>query len=551
MTGIGRRDFIKGAIGGAGASLVASCAEPLDPEVRVPKGAESVGRAPATTTVAVARAPAVIPPESARPIISYGVQSGEVTEETAMIWSRSDRLARMVVEWATDPSFKDARRVPGPVATAATDFTAKVELRGLPPGARLHYRVRFEVPDDPSVASEPSIGSLKTAPIDKRDILFAWSGDVAGQGYGINLEWGGMRIFETLRSKSPDFFIHSGDQIYADNPIPAEKKLPDGYVWRNVTTPAKSKVAETLDDFRGNFAYNLLDVNVRRFNAEVPLIVQWDDHEVHNNWFPAMTLEKDRRYKEKSASVLAERALRAMIEYTPVKPPPSGGPAVYRALRYGPLLDVIVLDERSYRGPNTKNRQKSTKPTTKMLGEAQLAWLKKTLAESKATWKIIASDMPLGLIVRDYEGKGEPNHDGWANTGGPPRGRELEIAELLSFIKAQGVQNIVWLTADVHYAAAHHYHPSRAQFVDFLPFWEFVAGPMNAGSFGPNKLDTTFGPRAVFVSAHKGRAQDLPPSAGHQSFGTVSIDASTEAMTVTLHDLEGKKLYQVELPKSQ
>ena len=52
---------------------------------------------------------------------------------------------------------------------------------------------------------------------------------------------------------------------------------------------------------------------------------------------------------------------------------------------------------------------------------------------------------------------------------------------------------MVWLTADVHYAAAHHYDPARAPFNDFEPFWEFVAGPLNAGAFGPNALDHTFG----------------------------------------------------------
>ena len=35
-----------------------------------------------------------------------------------------------------------------------------------------------------------------------------------------------------------------------------------------------------------------------------------------------------------------------------------------------------------------------------------------------------------------------------------------------------------WITADVHYCAAHEYHPTRAKFTDFDPFWEFVAGPL-------------------------------------------------------------------------
>ena len=81
-----------------------------------------------------------------------------------------------------------------------------------------------------------------------------------------------------------------------------------------------------------------------------------------------------------------------------------------------------------------------------------------------------------------------------ANGNGPALGRELETARLLSRIKAAGLRNVVWLTADVHYTAAHYYNPEKAQFQDFEPFWEFVSGPLHAGTFGPNALDMTFGP---------------------------------------------------------
>ncbi len=114
----------------------------------------------------------------------------------------------------------------------------------------------------------------------RRDIRFVWSGDTVGQGFGINPDIGGMRIYEAMRLRLPDFFIHSGDTIYADGPVPAQLPTEGGRIWRNITTEAKSKVAETLDEYRGNYRYNLLDENVRRFNAEVPQIWQWDDHEV-------------------------------------------------------------------------------------------------------------------------------------------------------------------------------------------------------------------------------------------------------------------------------
>src|SRR5262249_56974916 len=122
-------------------------------------------------------------------------------------------------------------------------------------------RVASRAPADPRTTSAPASGRFRTPPPAGRTITFAWSGDEAGQGWGINPGWGGMKMYELMRQAKPDFFIHSGDQIYADNPIVAEVKLDDGSVWKNVTSPAKSKVAESLAEYRGNFAYNLLDEN--------------------------------------------------------------------------------------------------------------------------------------------------------------------------------------------------------------------------------------------------------------------------------------------------
>src|SRR5215472_15434601 len=89
-------------------------------------------------------APAVVVPDAARPAVPYGVQSGDVTSDRAIVWSRTDRPARMVVEWATSESFARARRVIGPATLEETDFTARVDLRGLPRGQRIFYRVTFE-----------------------------------------------------------------------------------------------------------------------------------------------------------------------------------------------------------------------------------------------------------------------------------------------------------------------------------------------------------------------------------------------------------------------
>ncbi len=494
---------------------------------------------------AQASAPAVITSERMRPTLPSGVQAGDLSGDRAMLWAQADRPARLLVEWATTESFADARLVQGPAALEDADFTAKLDLDGLPAGpAGLLPR-----------AVRRSCGLEARERAGRRQLLDAARhppepplrlvGRYGGQGWGINLDWGGMKIYEAMRAVEPAFFIHSGDTIYADGPFAAEQALPDGSVWKNLTTEATSKVAETLAEFRGNYAYNLMDANLRRFNAEVPMLVQWDDHEVLNNWYPHEDLASDPKkavFKVKSVDLLAARAAQAFFDYMPIREHPLERKRVYGSFSYGPSLEVFRLDMRSYRGPNSKNDQTVAGPDTAFLGAVQVRWLQQALLASKATWKVIAADMPIGLVVPD-----DGLFEAIANGDGPARGRELEIAGLLRFIRDAGIRNVVWLTADVHYTAAHYYDPNAAQFQEFAPFWEFVSGPLHAGTFGPNPLDDTFGPKVVFQKAPPAGQANLAPSAGLQFFGQVDIDGASEVMTVTLKDLAGTALFTQEL----
>ncbi|MET0340404.1 MAG: alkaline phosphatase D family protein, partial [Polyangiales bacterium] len=492
----------------------------------------------------------VVAPDAERPRALQGLQIGDVLGDRAIVWSRADRPARLLLEWDVSPRFGNPCRVEGPEALAQTDFTARVDLTGLPRDRPIFVRAQFASLAAPRALSEPVLGRFEAAPAHARSLRFVWGGDTAGQGFGINPEFGGMRIYETMRARSPHFFIHSGDTIYADGPIPAELAVEEGKIWRNLTTPEKSKVAETLDEFRGAYKYNLLDENVRRFNAEVPQIWQWDDHEVTNNWSSSKDLSANAAYTEKNVSLLVARGAQAFHEYAPLRPADEPERTrLYRHIPYGPLLDVFVIDMRSYRGPNGTNVEPEPGPSTAFLGRPQLAWLQEGLAASRATWKVIAADMPVGLLVGDgKDADGRDRFEAIANGNGPALGRELEIAELLRFIKQRGIADVVWLTADVHYCAAHHYDPSRARFSDFTPFWEFVAGPLHAGSFGPGVLDDTFGPEVVFQKAPP--AQNYSPFGGFQFFGQVDIDPATRALTASLVDLNGQTLFTRELAPS-
>ncbi|GHC20908.1 alkaline phosphatase D family protein [Aidingimonas halophila] len=483
-------------------------------------------------------APSIVLAESRRPAVVGGVMSGDPMADRVMLWSRADRPARMWIEWADNPEFRNAVQLRGPDALPATGMATKLDVTGLQGMDELHYRVRFAALDERGAQSEPVIGRCRLPPASRRDVCFVWSGDTAGQGWGIDESRGGMTIYETMRGQQPDFFIHSGDTVYADGPLEETVNLDDGSTWRNRLTPEKVKVAESLDEFRGQFAYNLLDDNLRRFNAEIPMLAQWDDHETTNNWYPGEVLEDD-RYNETQVSLLAARAKRAFLEFMPLRQMPSSPNRIYRRFPYGPGLEVFMLDMRSYRGRNTTNRQTSASDDTDFLGQNQFDWLLDSLRDSQATWKIIAADMPIGLVVSDGD-----NFEAIANAeGGEPAGRELEIARLLKAIRDEGIHNVVWLTADVHYTAAHHYSPERASFKEFEPFWEFVSGPLHAGTFGPGELDGTFGPEVHYQKAPPEGQSNLPPSRGYQFFGQVDLDGDSDELTVTLMDTAGNALY--------
>ena len=75
-------------------------------------------------------------------------------------------------------------------------------LVDLPAGQPIFYRVTFQDLGNLRALSAPVTGRFKTVPADYRDVSFVWSGDTAGQGWGINAEWGGMKLYEVMR----DFF---------------------------------------------------------------------------------------------------------------------------------------------------------------------------------------------------------------------------------------------------------------------------------------------------------------------------------------------------------
>jgi alkaline phosphatase D len=119
-----------------------------------------------------------------RPLITHGLQSGDVGPDSGIVWGRTDRPARMQVEIATTDSFRDIRDGAYVDALPESDFTAKLQIKDLPSGQDIFYRIRFQDLASPTIVGEPMVGRFRTAPTDRRSISFLWSGDQAGQAGG-------------------------------------------------------------------------------------------------------------------------------------------------------------------------------------------------------------------------------------------------------------------------------------------------------------------------------------------------------------------------------
>ena len=160
-----------------------------------------------------------------KPQLAQGIQIGDVLGDRAVIWSRADRPARLVVDYDVSSRFDDAVRVRGPFALENTDYTARVDLTDLPDDSEIYVRVMFQDLSNDRALSDAVHGHFRTAPTKTRSIRFLWSGDTAGQGWGINPEFGGMKIYEAMRQTHPDFFIHSRGQYLRRRP---DARIRDG-----------------------------------------------------------------------------------------------------------------------------------------------------------------------------------------------------------------------------------------------------------------------------------------------------------------------------------
>ena len=307
---------------------------------------------------------------------------------------------------------------------------------------------------------------------------------------GVSIQTGRPPPLRHVRRAQHGRLINVGDTIYADQPR-CGSDAGRRQRMEEVVTPAKSKVAESLEEFRGCHRYNLGTTTAALHRRDLA------DRDVGRSRGARQLVlgagkDDDARYR-RSRSPCAARARQAFVRVQPaarVRDDPSGrsnGRSDGSSRRISP--STWDLQRREQRRPPAGARRFVRHPRA-----AQLHWLKASLTAARRR-KIVAADLPRSFGRRRRTGRYEAVANG---DPGAPLGRELEIADLLRDLKRSRVRNVVWIPPTCTTRRARI--PSHAREVHRLrSFWEFVAGPLNAGTFGPNALDPTFGPEVKFV----------------------------------------------------
>ncbi len=414
------------------------------------------------------------------PRVTHGVAVGEVGAKRAVIWSRTDRQARMRLELRlgdapeAPPVFAGELPVDG-----ETDFTGRFALEDLTPATRYQAVVWFAEAAGP--AGPPETATFRTAPAPSAaaPVRLVWGGDLAGQGICRDAR-DGFPIFSRILAERPDVFVGLGDMIYADDVCHPVGPLG------NAQVPGEFGPATDLDGFRAHWRYAREDEGFRVLLATTPYVAVWDDHEVVNDAGPHHDTRAEPPYR--SHVPLLPLARRAFSEWNPI----ADGQPLYRRLRWGRHLELFLLDTRQYRDPNLAPDD-GPEPKT-LLGVGQRRWLEQAVAGSDATWKIIASSVPISVPT----GSLETGRDGWADFG-QHGGFERELRGILEHFWNHDVRNLVWITTDVHFATAFRYRPFAED--PRFRFFEVVSGPLSAG-LSPNSLvDPTFAPQRLFYFA--------------------------------------------------
>ncbi len=354
-----------------------------------------------------------------------GIMVGEVSPNSALVQLRlgkGDQLVERdlpgragIVEFAL---LGDNSQTITAEAKAEHDFIARVKFENLKAGTQ--YQCKTRIGTDKDHLGDGPTATFKTLPgkksaattrfvvvtgmnyakfhgdtrIDKAEHLLENNTKLPDPYAGPDKDLGYPALAAILKQK-PDFFIATGDNVYYDTP--------------------NNPQARTISELRQKWHEQFVQPRYRNLFAAVPTYWMVDDHDYRTD-------DCDNTGEYDPTPELAQKTMLEQLPYTKMD---EAKPLTYRTHRISRDLQIWLPEGRIYRSPNSMEDG----PGKTIWGARQKAWIKKTLSESDAKYKLFISATP--MIGPDDLRKTD-NH---TNVGGFRNERD----DFFAFLKESGV----------------------------------------------------------------------------------------------------------------
>ena len=441
--------------------------------MRIDRRSALKGLAAGTAALAVPRAfdPAAAAAPAAKGIFGYGVASGDPTGTSVVLWTRAtppsppgqpvaapgSGLGKpLQVRWevARDEDFRHVVARGIERTSADSDHTVKVDVTGLEPYTRYHYR--FE-----SRGERSPVGHTRTAP------------DVPGEVHALrfalvscsNYAGGYFTAYRAIAQRDDlDLVLHVGDYIY-------EYAVGQYGPPELADDRALSPETETIDleGYRLRHALHKADPDAQAAHRALPWITIFDDHEVANNAWASGA----ENHQADEGAYLARRAdaMQAYLEWMPFRVPdqsvPHQGTRFFKRFTFGALGDLSILETRQNRsqqvavpnvpfdgfvpiGVNAGIDAAIASPLRHLPEPEQMTWIKDGVAQQGKPWHLLGNQVMIAPVLYPGAALGAPgltfvNGDQWD-------GYAADRASLLGRIAAQPDEagDVVVLTGDIH-----------------------------------------------------------------------------------------------------
>ncbi len=470
--------------------------------------------------------------------LGQGMMAGEVTTSSVILQARlttSDALIdgdlpgkRGVgkFEVSTDRNFTDAINSSSLIASKENDFMVKTMIRGLQSGTSYFYRLQYGTSGDSFTASdagtfktlvgEDGVERISFAAVTGMNYYAFYYGDHGQtEPYAGPDKDQGYPALETILDLAPDYFIGTGDNVYFDEPNRSEfeRKQNEGKNPHPGGFDGEAVIDET--GMRKKYHQQFIQQRFRELFKKVPTYWEKDDHDYRFN-------DSD-PYRD--FPITHEIGAKNWREQLPVVDPDEGDAKPYRTHRMNEDLQIWLVEGREYRSHN----KMEDGPEKTIWGKEQLAWLKTTLSESDATFKILISATPMVGPDDSYKTDNHTNLNGFRYEG----------EAFFNWLNESGfsTDNFFIVCGDRHWQY-HALHPSG--------FEEFSCGALvdansRAGRVAgdPDSTDPEAKIKQFYV-------QGTPESAsGGFLLVAVERDKGTPQATFSFYDEKGKLNYQV------